>query len=324
MPEPLWTYLTALLYLTEVSTCLAIAQAFPNASHDRLTRMLMGPWSGHTLLDLALRALFPVLGGDLIVDDTGVEKPYASWLEEASSVWSSKSRQVVFGIPVVLLVWTNGQIRIPLACRVWKKGGPSKFDLALELLSYARNRLKLKPRFVLFDAWYPSKRLLKRLRDYGWSFVCQLKKNRTFEGMPLKRYRRQPYWQAVGMLSGGLKVRVVKYRRKYYATNRLSLTGREVRDIYKRRHEIEEVIKVLKSQLGLEACQAGYRRVRQEERQGREGAQAHHIALCLAAYLILERERLDQGLTLCQLRRKLIVKGLKVALPSLTRVRMAA
>jgi hypothetical protein len=136
---------------------------------------------------------------------------------------------------------------------------------------------------------------MKRLRNYRCSFVCQLKKNRTFEGMPLKHYRRQPYWQAVGILSGGLKVCVVRYRCTYHATNRLGLTAQEVRALYKRRHEVEEVIKTLKSQLGLEACQAGYKRVRPEKRQAHEGAQAHHIALCLAAYLILERERLDQG-----------------------------
>src|SRR5919197_26077 len=102
MPEPLWMYLTALRYLSKVSSCVGIAQTLQKASHDRLTRMLMGPWSGHTRLDLALRTLFQVLGGSLIVDDTVVEKPYATWLEEASWVWSSKRRQVVFGIPVVL------------------------------------------------------------------------------------------------------------------------------------------------------------------------------------------------------------------------------
>jgi len=37
-------------------------------------------------------------------------------------------------VSVVLLVWTDGQIRIPLAFRVWHKGGSSKYDLALELL----------------------------------------------------------------------------------------------------------------------------------------------------------------------------------------------
>jgi hypothetical protein len=48
--------------------------------------------------------LFTVMGGELIVDDTSVEKPSAALLEEAGWVWSTKQSQVVFGIPVVLLV----------------------------------------------------------------------------------------------------------------------------------------------------------------------------------------------------------------------------
>src|SRR5919201_1592297 len=247
MPEPLWIYLMALLYFTNVTTCSAIADAFDSVSHDRLTRMLQGTWSGHTLLDLALRLLFTVAGGYLIVDDTVVAKPSAHRLGEAAWVWSTKDRKVLFGVSVVLLVWTDGQSRIPLAFRVWHKGGASKYDLALELLSYARNRLKCKPQFVLFDSWYPSKQLLKRIRDYGWYFVCQLKKNRRFEGVPLHKYLQQPYWQAPGALVGGIKVFVVRYRRKYYATNRLSLTAKEVRAHYQRRHEVEEVIRMLKS-----------------------------------------------------------------------------
>ena len=187
MPEPLWIYLMALLYFTNVTTCSAIADAFDSVSHDRLTRMLQGTWSGHILLDLALRLLFTVAGGYLIVDDTVVAKPYARRLGEAAWVWSNKDRKVLFGVSVVLLVWTDGQVRIPLAFRVWHKGGTSKYDLALELLSYARNRLRCKPAFVLFDSWYPSKKLLKRIRDYGWYFVCQLKKTRVFGGSPLNR-----------------------------------------------------------------------------------------------------------------------------------------
>src|SRR5262245_30456699 len=68
-----------------------------------------------------------------------------------------------------------------------------QYDLALELRSYARHRLTCKPHFVLFDSWYPSQKLLKCIRDYGWYFVCQLKKNRRFEGRPLVRYLQQPY-----------------------------------------------------------------------------------------------------------------------------------
>jgi hypothetical protein len=225
---------------------------------------------------------------------------------------------------VVLLVWTDGQIRIPVAYRVWKKGGPSKVDLALELLSYARNRLKCQPQFVLFDSWYPATRLLKRIRDYGWYFVCQLKKNRTFDGVSLSAYRQHPYWQAVGALSGGMKVFVVRYRRKYYVTNRLSLTAQEVRKHYKIRHEVEEVIRVLKSQLSLEACQVGYRRPGAEVPPPPPQAQEHHIALCLVAYLMVERERLDHGVPWRKLKRRLILTGPQGALPALERVRKVA
>ena len=61
MPEPLGIYLMALLHFTNATSCSAIADAFDRVSHDRLTRMLQGTWSGHILLDLALRALGSVL-----------------------------------------------------------------------------------------------------------------------------------------------------------------------------------------------------------------------------------------------------------------------
>jgi Transposase DDE domain len=139
-----------------------------SVSHDQLTRMLQGSWSGHRRLDLALRALCSVAGGSLSVDDPVVAQPSARLLGEAAWVWSNQDRKVLFGGSVVLLVWTDGHIRIPLAFRVWQKGGASQYDLALELLSSARHRLRCQPAFVLFDSWYPSKKLLKRLRDSGW------------------------------------------------------------------------------------------------------------------------------------------------------------
>ena len=131
MPEPLWIYLMALLYFTNVTTCSAIADAFDSVSHDRLTRMLHGTWSGHILLDLAWRLLCTVAGGYLIVDDAVVAKPSARLLGEAAWVWSNKNRKVLFGVSVVLLVGTDGQVRIPLACRVWRKGGISKCDRSI-------------------------------------------------------------------------------------------------------------------------------------------------------------------------------------------------
>jgi hypothetical protein len=314
----------ALLYFTRVSTCVTIAEAFEPATHDRLTRMLNGRWAGQILLDVALRTLFTVAGGFLIIDDTVVATPDARRLGEAAWVWSNKDKKVIFGVSVVLLGWTDGQVRIPVGYRVWQQGGLSKVDLALALLSDARNRRKCQPQFVLFDSWYPAQRLLNRLRDYGWDFVCQVKKKRRFEGQPLCRYLQQPYWQAVGQLSSGRKVFVVKYRRKYYATNRLSVTAKEGRPHYKIRHAVEEVIRAVKSQLGLEACPAGYRRRGTEVTRPQPQVQAHPVALCLVADLIVERERLDRQLTWYQCKRQLILTGVQHSLPALEQVRKAA
>jgi putative transposase len=187
------------------------------------------------------------------------------------------------------------------------------FALALELLSYARNRLHCRPEYVLFDAWYPSKALLKRIRDYGWYFVCRLKKNRRFNGQSLRAYRRHPYWAARGWLTGGLKVLVVRHGAKYYATNRLTLPAADVRRLFRLRAQIEEVIRVCKDQLGLNSCQTRSER-----------AQMHHMNCCLVAFCVLERERQERGLSIYKLKQRLSFQGPSLALPALERLMSAA
>jgi hypothetical protein len=313
MPELLWLYLTALLYYRTSSSCVALAEALETVSHDRLTRLLQANWSGQTLLELAVRTLFVWERGYLIIDDTVIPKPFATAMAHLAWVYSSQAGKSVYGFSLVLLIWTDGTRRIPLGMRVWHQGGPSKYALALELLSYARNRLRCHPEYVLFDAWYPSKALLKRIRDYRWYFVCRLKKNRRFNGQALRTYRRHPYWAETGRLTGGLKVLVVRYGTKYFATNRLTLPAMEVRRLYRIRVQIEEVIRVCKDQLGLTGCQARSER-----------AQQHHFTCCLIAFCVLERERLDRGLTIYKLRRQLSFHGRRVVLHALERLRQAA
>jgi hypothetical protein len=131
MPQVMWLYLTALLdYRTSVS-CVALAEALETVSHDRLTRLLQGNWSGHTLLDRAIRTLFVWDRGYLIIDDTVLAKPFATAIEGLAWVFSSQEQKPVYGLSVVLLIWTNGTLRIPLGMRLWRKGGPSKYALAL-------------------------------------------------------------------------------------------------------------------------------------------------------------------------------------------------
>src|ERR687888_2593194 len=313
MPTLVWLSLTALLYDRTSGSCVALAEALQTVSHDRLTRMLQGDWSGHTLLEVACRTLFVWARGFLIIDDTVIPKPFATAMEGLAWVFSSQERRPVYGFSLVLLVWTDGRLRIPLGVRLWHKGGPSKYELALELLSYARNRLRCRPAYVLFDAWYPSKALLKRIRDYGWYFVCRLKKNRRFNGQAVRAYRRHPYWADRGWLSGGLKVLVVRYGAKYYATNRLTLPAVEVRRHYRMRAQIEEVIRACKDQLGLGGCQARSER-----------AQMHHVACCLVAFCVLERERQAHRRSIYKLKQQLSFQGRFLVLPALEQLRSAA
>jgi hypothetical protein len=313
MPTLVWHYLTALLYDRTSASCVALAEALQTVSHDRLTRLLHADWSGQRLLELACRTLFVWERGYLIIDDTVMAKPFATAIEGLAWVYSSQDHRPVYGLSLVLLIWTNGTVRLPLGVRLWHKGGPSKYMLALELLSYARNRLRCRPEYVLFDAWYPSKALLTRIRDYGWYFVCRLKKNRRFNGHAVRQHRRHPYWTEVGWLSGGLKVRIVRYGKQYYATNRLTLSAVEVRQRYRVRAQSEEVIRVCKDQLALAGCQARSER-----------AQLHHIACCLSAFCVLERERRDQQLSIYKLKRQLNCQGQSCALPALERLKHAA
>ena len=130
MPTLVWLYLTALLYYRTSATCVAIAEALETVSHDRLTRMLQADWSGQTLLEGACRTLFVWERGSLIIDDTVIAKPFATAMEGLAWVFSSQERRPVYGFSLVLLVWTKGVLRIPLAMRLWRKGGPSKYALA--------------------------------------------------------------------------------------------------------------------------------------------------------------------------------------------------
>lgn len=304
-------YVKLLMTLTVRKTALTLCGISDEISHDQLTRALNNDGFWQTLLE-SISKPFGISGGYLIIDDTVLEKPHGKHFEGASYVFSSSKGKAVFGYSVVLLIWTDGIKRIVLGKRIYKKGGVSKIDLALEMLSHARNRIKIKPEFVIFDSWYGAKKLFKRLKDYGWYFVTRLKKNRTVDGKKMPEFLKTPYASACGKLTGGLKVFVVRHGSKYFATNRLSLRRRGVLEIYERRQQIEEVNKQLKY-LSLNDCQ-----MRSSK------AQSNHIVMCIFAYTMLEKESRKIGVSLYKCK-KLIISG-KMALPNadLARLRGAA
>jgi hypothetical protein len=157
MPEPVWIDRMALLDFPRGSTGVPMAEACAHAPHDCLTRMLNGRWAGHILLAVAWRPLWTVSGGGLILEAPGVATPDARWLREAAWVGANQDKQGRFGVSVGLLVWPDGPVRMPGACRVWQPGGPSQDVVAVARLRAARNRLQGQPPVGRLASWDPSK-----------------------------------------------------------------------------------------------------------------------------------------------------------------------
>jgi hypothetical protein len=114
MLQLIWLYLTALLYYRTSVSSVALAEALETVSHDRLTRWFRGNWSGHTLLNLAIRTRFVWERGSLMIDDTVLAKPFATAIEGLAWVFSSQEQKTLYGLPVVLLIWTNGTASHPV------------------------------------------------------------------------------------------------------------------------------------------------------------------------------------------------------------------
>ena len=95
-----------------------------------------------------------------------------------------------------------------------------------------------------------------------------------------------------GIIAGGTKVVVVRNGRKYFASNDLELSKKELLSAYGGRWEIETIFRMLKHKLGLGQCQ-----------MRKLDAQVAHFHMCFLAYIALEKERFIQKKTIYQIKR---------------------
>lgn len=292
MPVQFIPYLSALVIGINV-TATGIQQQCA-WSHDQMARFLVKRRLWHRWMLWIVQKLFGVLtGGYLIVDDTVIAKPYAKDLKGASFVHSSVLDRIVYGYEVVFLCWTNGMITIPLSWRWYKKNGKTRIDLAMDLLHEAKYRWHLSPRYILFDKYYGADRILDRIADYQWKFVGQLKCNRIINAAPICEDLVDEGDVTHGWITDHVKVTIIKYDEKWFFTNDPNLSPMDIPLIYKNRWPIEEVFRFLKTELSLEKCQA---RTNQ--------AQKTHLASCVLAYLIFQKEQMVEPMeTLYSIRR---------------------
>ena len=102
---------------------------------------------------------------------------------------------------------------------------------------------------------------------------------------------------------------VVRYRRKYYATQPAqSQCQRGTDPLPEAPGGGRGDQSIEKSPETGRLLRTGYKRSSEEKPRPREGAQEHHVALCLVAYLIVERERLDCGATWRQRQRQRLLQ----------------
>lgn len=247
-------YLKGLIYRNTRSSCVCLA-SLSALAHDQLYRLLYAdfPFSRRLWEWFAVRLIGE--RGYLVLDDTTWQR-FTKKAEAVSFVWDSSVGKVVFGMSVVLLVWTDGKRKVPLGIRVWQKGGKSKIELAQELLrqSYQRG---LTPEFVLFDSWYAAGSLLELIDDFGWRYIAAAKRNRLFDGVKIGKYFHHRFGRAIGGLRKlRHQILLVKDGQKFLITNDLSLTSRAVRDHYRNRQQVEETFRLLKQEFGWGKCRA--------------------------------------------------------------------
>jgi putative transposase len=292
------TYLIGLLYRNTRTSCVSLALLCAHISHDTLRRVLYQkvPWS-RRLWDFFAQGLVQ-MGGYVVIDDTSWER-FTRVAEAVSWVWSSSVGKPVWGMQVVLLLWTNGKWKVPLGIRIWRKGGPSKVALAIGLLRQAQ-RHGLQPAYVLCDSWYAAAEVMNLLDGWGWHYVMRLKSNRKFGETSLRTTWPHRYGHAQGELRGVTHpVLVVKDGRRYWGTNDLTLTPRELKAQYSHRQQIEETFRLLKQEFGWASCSCR-----------KQQAQWAHLHLGLYALVLTQQTAFAHGQTIYAFRQSLFLRSI--------------
>jgi hypothetical protein len=296
IPPAMATYLISLLYRNTRTSCVSLALLCAHVAHDTLRRVLYEkiPWSRRLWEGLAQASVRK--GGYLGIEDTRWER-FPRVGQAVRWVWASSLGKPVWGMQVVLLLWTDGKWKVPLGIRVWRKGGPAKVELAVGLLSQAQRR-GLPPAYVLADSWYAAAQILNLLDGWGGRSVRRLKSSRKLDKQSLRTPWPHRYGQARGKLSGVQHAGVVvKDGRRYWGTNALQLTPRGMKAQYAHRQQIEETFRLLKHECGWGRCS-----------WQNSQAQWAHLHLGLYALLLTQHTAFACGQTLYAFRQSLFLR----------------
>ena len=278
-------YIAGLTVLEKKPTQSKIARTLGNVSHDALNRLAKPVNELYQQIVVGIILLIEAVSGEgyLILDDVILPKPFCRYVAGAYMDYDSAQRRHIKCQRLVVLLWSNRFISIPVAFAFWHhrdfvKTYRTKNEIA-RILIYWTVCHGIGFSYLTFDNGYASKQNLRFFNRLGLRFVTRLRKNTWIihEGKKkkvtdlnwyechrysaLKAYVRQFDVDYPRFGTGSLAL--VKHdklaepgRTKYLFTNDLSLTNQELVGRYRSRWEIEIFFRTCKQSFALSACQA--------------------------------------------------------------------
>jgi len=306
-------YLAGLILLDRDQTASRIARFLPGRTHEALNYLLRRARLSPERLMQGLAGGVGGFGpGFLCLDDGVVEKPWSVLLPWVGWTYSTTRRQKVKGMVLVVLFWSHGVLRVPVAFRLWRprdRCAPgayrTKLDLAQEMVPEVL-AWGLWPSYIVFDAWYNARRCTRFLDQHPLVWVSVLKAN-----APVRARRRScsvgrfAANLAAGTSLRGFRVHLRGYGQvkrvvvrdgdtgQYRVTNALRCSPAEVLRRKKSPWDAEQSFRDSRQLAGLEACQC---RLPQ--------AVERHVALMLLAFVALQVSRQDPSETAGQVKER--------------------
>jgi DDE family transposase len=313
-----YDYIDFLIATPKVYSCTEAARVQPDeddapASHDSFTRLLQRLEPSSEVLWEESRHQVSCSTGILVLDDSTLDKPYARKMELVSRHWSGKHKDVVSGINLITLLWSDGDRHIPCDYRIYDKvsDGLTKNDHFQQMLAKAQER-GFAPRCVVFDSWYSGIDNLKLIRSFGWIWLTRLKENRQVNAdrrgnRAVREVEIADTGTVVHLKEYGL-VKVFKIVATdgdidYWATNDLQMSELTRVKYAQEAWTIENFHRGIKQFSGIERCQARSRR-----------AQRNHIGLSLRAFLRLEVHGYKQGISWFEAKTSIIREAVRAYL----------
>ncbi len=300
-------------------TLTYLAEHLQQFSHDAINRDLSSEKLTPRLLwENVEPFICPDAAGDLIFDDTVLDKRFSQSIELVRRQYSGNEHRVIRGIGLISCLYVNantGEFWV-IDYRLYNPDGDgnSKLDHVQEMLTGAVCAKQLPFAVVLMDNCYATKKLMAAIESLGKVYYCPLKTNRLVDDsggdQPYKRIDQLRWNPTEAQQGKPIKIRgfpkdkkvklfrviVSTDKTEYVVTNDISQDSTDdTQKVCAVRWKIEQFHREVKQTTGIESCQCRKQRI-----------QRNHIACALLVWTRLKQIAQATATTIYQLKTGLL------------------